>query len=167
MKNCKSRESFCLSMLTIYTNVWSTFWHVYWCHVYFAFCKIPTCGQAKNKLTHLDWDFMVVGLQTYRDGWRWWMQAHLVPSDQKSFCKWNHFSRLSHQTGSFYLGSLLHIISSLLSHFCLFQNAILHKMLKLGFWNFRPIFLRMQFAVVATFFSGFDYQFELIFASYN
>ena len=65
-----------------------------------------------------------------------------------------HFSRPSHQTGlSFNQSSLLHIISSLFSHFCLFQTAILHKMLKLGFWNFKPIFLRMQFSLVATFFS--------------
>ena len=55
-----------------------------------------------------------------------------------------HFSRLSHQTGCLF---------NLLSQFCLFQNAILHKMLKLGFWNFKPIFLRMQFSLVATFFS--------------
>ena len=54
---------------------------------------------------------------------------------------------------TFYLGSPLHRISSLVSHFCLFQNAILHKMIKLGFWNFKPIFLRMQFLLIATFFS--------------
>ena len=36
-----------------------------------------------------------------------------------------------------------HIISSLLIHFCLFQNVILQKMLKLGFWNFTFIFFRM------------------------
>ena len=41
----------------------------------------------------------------------------------------------------------------LYSHFCLFQNAILHKMLKLEFWNFKPIFLRMQFPMVAASFS--------------
>ena len=57
-----------------------------------------------------------------------------------------HFSRLSHQTGCLF---------NLLSQFCLFQNAILHKMLKLGFWNFKPIFLRMQFSLVATFFLYF------------
>ena len=54
---------------------------------------------------------------------------------------------------SFYLGSPVHIISSFFSHFCLFQNAILHKMLKLGFWNVKLIFLRTQFSLVATFFS--------------
>ena len=53
----------------------------------------------------------------------------------------------------FYAGSPLHIISSLFIFFFLFQNAILNKMLKLGFWNFRPIFLQMQFSLVATFFS--------------
>ena len=53
----------------------------------------------------------------------------------------------------FYLGSSLHIISSLLSHFYLLQNAILHKMFKLGLWDFKPIFLRMKFSFVETFFS--------------
>ena len=46
MKSCKSRESFCLSILTIYTNDWSTFWHIYWCHIYFSFCGIPSQEQA-------------------------------------------------------------------------------------------------------------------------
>ena len=76
---------------------------------------------------------MEVGWQAYRACWGWWMQADLVP-----------LKRLS-----FYLGSLLHIIRSLFSHFCLF----LHKILKLGFWNFKPIFLRMQSPLVSTFFS--------------
>ena len=63
----------------------------------------------------------------------------------------------------FYLGSPLHVISSLFS-----QNAILHKMSKLRFSNFKPIFLRIQFSLVATFFfSSFGYLFELIFASYT
>ena len=48
MKNCKSRESFCLSILTIYTNDWYNFWHVYWCYVYFFFCEIPKNVQTKN-----------------------------------------------------------------------------------------------------------------------
>ena len=45
----------------------------------------------------------------------------------------------------YYLGSQLHVVSSLFGHFCLFQNAVLCKMLKLGFRNFKPIFLRIQF----------------------
>ena len=53
----------------------------------------------------------------------------------------------------FYLDRPLHVISSLFSHICLFQNVILHKMLKLGFWNFKPIFFRMQFSLVAKLFS--------------
>ena len=65
---------------------------------------------------------------------------------------------------STYLGSTLHIISSIFSHFCLFQNAILNKMLKLGFWNFQPIFLRMQLWL-QHFFSSFCYLSDLIFAS--
>ena len=84
----------------------------------------------------------------------WWMQADSLPSDQQFSCKWNlsFFKAVPSNRLSFYLGSLLHIISSLFIHFFLFQNAILHKMLKLGFWNFKPVFLRIQFSLVATFF---------------
>ena len=64
-----------------------------------------------------------------------------------------HFQGFPIKQAVFLPGSLLHIISSLFRYFCLFQNAILHKMLKLGFLNFKPIFLRMQFPLVATFFS--------------
>ena len=68
--------------------------------------------------------------------------------------KWNlsFFKDVPSNRLTFYLGSLLHIISSLFNHFYLFQNAILHKHLKLGFWNFKPIFLRTQFSLLAIFF---------------
>ena len=100
-------------------------------------------------------DFMEVGWQAYRAGWGWWMQADSVPSNQKFSCKWNlsFFKAVPSNRLSFYLGSPLQIISFLFSHFCLFQNAILHKMVRLGFLNFKSIFLRMQFSLVATFFS--------------
>ena len=83
------------------------------------------------------------------------MQADSVPSNQKFSCKWNlsFFKAVPSNRLSFYLGSPLHIISSLFSHFCLFQNAILLKILKLGLWNFKPMLLRMQFSMVARFFS--------------
>ena len=68
--------------------------------------------------------------------------------------KWNlsFFKDVPSNRLTFYLASPLHIISSLFNHFCLFQNAILHKLLKLGFLNFKPIFLRTQFSLLATFF---------------
>ena len=52
----------------------------------------------------------------------------------------------------FYLGSPLHRICSLFSNFCLFRKAILRNMLKLRFWNFKIIFLRVHFSLLATFF---------------
>ena len=68
----------------------------------------------------------------------------------------------------FYMTSLHHVISSLFSQFTLFQNAILRKMLKLGFWNFKSIFLRIQISLVTTFFfCSFGYLFEFIFVSYT
>ena len=39
--------------------------------------------------------------------------------------------------------TLINKISTLFSHSCLFQNSILHKMLKLGFCYFKPIFLNV------------------------
>ena len=69
MKSCKSTESFCLSILTIYTNDWSTVRHVYWCHVYFFFCEIPKHVQTKNRLAHLDWDFMEAASKPVELAW--------------------------------------------------------------------------------------------------
>ena len=153
MKSNQSTESFCLSILTIYANDWSTFWYVYWCHVCFFFCEIPKYVQAKNGLARLDWHYMEVGSQAYWAGWRLWMQAGSVPSNQKFSCKWTFFMDVLSNGLSFYQGNPLHIISSLFRHFCLFQNAILHKMLKLGFWNFKLFFLKCSFHRLQHFFS--------------
>ena len=45
-------------------------------------------------------------------------------------------------------------LSDLMAYFCLFQNAILHRV-EARVLNFQAIFLRMQFWLVATFFSLF------------
>ena len=45
----------------------------------------------------------------------------------------------------FYQGSLHHITNSLFSYFFLFQNAVLHKMLKLGFEKIKPFFWECSF----------------------
>ena len=110
MKNCKSTESFCRSILAIYTNDWSTFWYVYCCYVYFFsgkflnVCKPRTITYPFDSLAHLDW----------YTGWRWWMQAGSVPCNQKYYCKWN-LSFFKTVPPNF--GSLLHLISSLFNHF--------------------------------------------------
>ena len=75
--------------------------------------------------------------------WLGMVNSGCVSSMRSEFsCKWNL---------SFF--KAVPPISSLFSHVCLFQKAILHKMLKLGFWNFELIFLGMQFSLVALFFS--------------
>ena len=153
-----SRESFCLSILTIYTNDWFPFWHVYCCHVYFFFCKIPKYVQARNGLAHLDWHFIEwASMLTKQAGddecrlSRFHRIRNFLANEILSFFKAVPSNRLA-----FYLASPLHVISSSFSHVCFFQNAILHKMLKLGFWNFKPIFLRIQFSLVGkNFFSSF------------
>ena len=70
----------------------------------------------------------------------------------RRFCKWNFsfFKDASSSRLSFYLASPFHIISSLFSHFFLFQNAIFNAN---GFEILGLFFLRMQFSLVATFFS--------------
>ena len=68
-------------------------------------------------------------------------------------CKWNlsFFKAVQPNRQHYYLGNFLFRISSLFSYFCLFK-AILQSVLKLSFSNFKLIFLRMQFSLVATFF---------------
>ena len=158
MKNFKCTESIYYSILTIYTNDWSTFWHVYCCHAYFFSARFLNMCKPRTKL-YLLWRAGPPGLVFYGTGlahlpnWLGWLiQAGSVLCDQKFFLQ-KKFITFPLNRLPFYLGSSLHIISSLLSHFYLFQNAILHKMFKLGLWNFKPIFLRMKFSFVETFFS--------------
>ena len=63
------------------------------------------------------------------------------------------FKAVSSKMLSFYLGSPLHVISSLFSQFCLLQNAILHKMLRSGFWNCKSFFSEFSFHWLQHFFS--------------
>ena len=119
-------------------------------------CKPRTTFYLFDELAQLDLHFIEVevGHHTYRTGLGWWIQADLVLCDQKCSCKCNlsFFKANPPNRLPFYLGNPFHIIRSLFSQFCSFQNSILHKMLKLGSWNFKPIFfLRMQFSLVATF----------------
>ena len=58
MKNCKSTESLCLTILTIYANDWSLFdMFIAVIFIYFFF-EIPKYVEAKNGLIHLDWHFL-------------------------------------------------------------------------------------------------------------
>ena len=68
-------------------------------------------------------------------------------------CKWNlsFFKAVPPKRQYYYLGSPLFRISFLFSYFCLFGKTILQNVLKLRFSNFKLIFLRMQFSLVATF----------------
>ena len=91
MKNFKSAESFCLSIL--FTQMISPFFDMFTGTMF-----------TKNDLA-------------YWAGWRLWMQAGSVPSDEKFSCKWNlsFFMALPSNRLSFYLGNPLYIINSLFS----------------------------------------------------
>ena len=147
INNCKSAESFCLDILFTQIIGLLKFWHIYCCHVYLFsvrylnMCKPRAIFFSFEGLAHLHWHFMEVGQHVYQAGWEW-MQAGSVPCNQNFFCKWNltFFKAVPPNWVLFYLGNPLHIISSSLSKFFLFHNAILHKILKLGFWHFKPAF---------------------------
>ena len=138
--------------LTIYTNDWSTFWHVYLCHVCFFFCKNSNICAIQERDDPPWLAFYGNGLASW-PGWLDMVNAGWIGSIRSKIFFQMELINVPSNRLPFYAGSPLHIISSLFIFFCLFQNAILNKMLKLGFWNFRPIFLKMQFSLVATFFS--------------
>ena len=149
MKNCKSTESFCLSKVTIYTNDWFTFWHVYCYHVYFLSVKFLNLCKPRATF-YLLWRAGTLGLAFYGSGlaclqrWLGMVNAGWLGSMRPEIflhMKFTIFKAASPSRLPFYLGHPLHIISSLFSFFCSFHNAILRKMLRL--WNFKPIFLRM------------------------
>ena len=122
----------------------------------FIFFSATFLNMCKPRTTfHLVWWAHPPGLAFCRSGLACLpsLQAGYVPRDQKFSCKWvlSSFKAVPPNRLSFYQGSPLYITSALFSHFCLFQNAILHNMFKLGFWNFQPIFLGMHSLLVATF----------------
>ena len=96
MKNSKSTESFCLRILTIYTNDWSTYILTssllscfFFSERFLSMCKPRTTFYLFEGLAHLDGDFMDVGQHTYGAAWGWWIQFSSVPWDQKFSCRWN------------------------------------------------------------------------------
>ena len=127
--------------------------------MFFFFCEIDTS-------TDILWSKLA-----YLPSWLGLMNAGWLGSIRSEIflqIKFIIFKAVPSNRLPFYMTSLLHVISSLFSHFTLFQNAILRKMLKLGFWNFKSIFLRIQISLVTTFFfSSFGYLFEFIFVSYT
>ena len=128
MKNCKITESFCRSILAIYTNDWSTLWYVYCCYVYSFSGKFLNVCKPRTT-SHPLWQPGPHGLAFYVSGhayqadWGWWMQAGSVLRNQKFSCKWNlsFCKAVPSNRLPFYLGSQLHIISSLSRHFRLWN----------------------------------------------
>ena len=67
MRNCKSTESFCRSILTIYTDDWSNFWYVYCCYVYFFSGKFLNMYKSRTT-TYSLWQPGPPGLAFYGSG---------------------------------------------------------------------------------------------------
>ena len=112
-------------------------------------------------LAHLDWHFVEMDQHAYWADLEWWLQAGSVPCDRKFPYKWNLsvFKAVPPNRLPFYLGSLLHIICSLFSHFC-------KKCSSYGFEILTPLFTKCSFHWLQHFFfSNFSHLFELIFAS--
>ena len=120
MKNCKSTESFCLSILVVYANDCSTFWYFYGCYVcYFSRRFLNVC-KPRTTLYPL-WQLGPPALGFYGSGLACLqgMLTETVLCDQKISCNWNlsFFKAVPPNRLPFYLGSPLHIISSLYGHF--------------------------------------------------
>ena len=109
IKNCKSTESFCLSILTIYIKYWSTFWHVY-CY---RFCYQKFLNMCKSRTTfYLLWRAVPPGLALYRSelpcllSWLgmvnadWLGSIHAIGNFFAN--EIYHFLGLSNQTGCFF-----------------------------------------------------------------
>ena len=137
MKNSKI-QSFCLSILTTYTSDSTT--KILTClllpYIFFSTRFLNMCKAIISSFT--GWPTGIGIL------WKWTSTLKKVACDGECRLAWLHAIRnfLLNEIYDFlklflrlhlYLDSLLKIISSLFSHFCLFQNAILHKMLKLRF----------------------------------
>ena len=110
MKNCKSPEPFCRSILPIYTNDWSTAWYVYCCYVYFCSGEFLNVCKPRTTTSPLNaWPTWIGILWKCTS-----MLTRLVGDGECSLALFHairnllankiyHFSRLSQQT-AFLLG---------------------------------------------------------------
>ena len=110
MKNCKSTERFCRSILAIYTDYWSTFWYVYCCYVCFFLGNSQMCASLQQQHIPLTtwptwigilWKWASVLTKLARNGECRLALFHAIRIFLAN--KIYHFSRLSHQT-AFSLG---------------------------------------------------------------
>ena len=124
MKNCRSTESFCRSILAIYTNDWSTFWPVYCSYIYFFSGKFLNVRRARSTTYPLrqpgppGLDFYGSELACLPSclgmvyaGWLYSMRSEIF-LQMKLIIFQGCPTKLP-----FYVGSLLHIISFLFSYF--------------------------------------------------
>ena len=150
------------------------FWHVYYCHVYIF--SVRFLNMCKRRATfYLLWQAGPHGLAFYGKGLtclpRWFVLANTgcvgsLRSDIFLQIRFIIFQDCPTKQAAFSPEQLAPSNQLLIQPTLLFQSVILHKMLKLGFWNFKLIFLDAVFiGCNIFFFSGFCYLFELIFAS--
>ena len=124
LKNCKITESFCRSILAIYTNDWFTFWFVYCCYVCFFPAKFLNVCNLKTT-TYLLSQPGAPGLAFYGSGLAS-LPSWLGMGNASWFCSMRSEIFLQMKLIIFqgcptkilfYLSHLLHRISSLFSHF--------------------------------------------------
>ena len=136
MKYCKSTEWFFLTILTIYTNDWSPVFYMFTAIMFiFSSAKFPgMCKPRTGWPTLIDilWSRLACLpswlIHMVNTGW-----LGSIRSEVFLQMKFIIFKAVLSNRLTFYLGSLLHVISSLFGHFWMFRNAILRKMLKCGF----------------------------------
>ena len=123
-KNCKSAESFCLSILTTQVIGSLKFWHIYCCHVYFFSARFLNMCKARTTF-YLLWRDGPPGLGFYGSGpaclrsWQEMLNVGRLGSMRSEIFLKMKFSRVAPLSRLlFYLRKLLHIFSSLFSFAC-------------------------------------------------
>ena len=137
------------------------FCHIYCCHVYFFSTRFLNMCKVRTTF-YLLWQAGPPGLGFYGSG-----PAHsqswlgMVNVGRLGFMQSEIFMKMKFiifqdcpTKQAAFLPRQLAPYNQLLIQLCLFQNVISHKMFKFVPWNFKPIFLRMQFSLVARLFSS-------------
>ena len=162
MKNCKNPGSFYLRILFIKMTGPNKFWHVYCCNVYLFSVRFLNMCKPKTIL-YLLWQASPPEFRFYGSrpaGLLSWLgivnAGRLSSMESEIFLKMKFiiFQGCSRKQTVFSPRQRVpYIIWSLFSHFYLFQDVLLQKMSKFVSWNFKLIFLGIQFSLVAKCFS--------------
>ena len=174
MKNCKRTDSFCLSIITIYTTDWSFFEMFTSSMFIFFFLEILKYMQAKNNILSplTGWSTWITILRNCGS-----MLIELAGNDECWLPRFHtirnflanesyHFSRLSHETGCLFTWAAHSKKSASYSaNFACSRMPYCKKYWGCDLEMLSPFFSECSFQWLQHFFHRFGYLFVLIFPS--